>query len=100
MSDQIIDTGPAGGLIFSYIWVNEDLLSKHVAPRKYGRVEIDYGGDKLATGILLNATQAVNQDGEEVEGAWELNISVSYVWSQQIAAKIQKDGELNVRVLS
>lgn len=98
MTDEI-NTGPTGGLLFQYIWVNEDPLSKHIAPRRYGRLEIDYGGDELAVGILMNALPAINDEGP-VEGAWELTVSVRPDYAQAVAAKIRESGEVNVRVLS
>jgi hypothetical protein len=99
-ADGIVDTGLGGGTMFEFAWESDDPLSKHIAPLKYSRVDIDFGGDALAQGVIMGVEQAVHQETqEEVDGTWILKIAVGGKYSMAVAAAVA-GGNVAIRVLS
>lgn len=94
-----LDTGAGGGTIIEFAWSSDDPLSGNLAPAKYARADIDYGGDGLASGVILKSAPARDKEtNDEVDGVFILSISVGAPHARPLAAAISDGYEIGVRV--
>lgn len=86
------DTGPGGGLLFGFRYV-PDPLAAVKRPYQYQRAEIDYGGSRLAEGVVAKKPEEI-EDGS----GWDIMIAVGPESAVEVTRAVGR-GEIGIRLL-
>lgn len=89
-------------VVFDFVWHSDDPLGGKVAPLRYGRVEVDFGGDHLAEGVIAHVGEFRDgASGKLLPGIYVLRITVPPPDAELVKAALDRDeNALAVRVHS
>lgn len=90
------ETYAPGTTVFDFVWKSDDELGGKVAPLRYGRVDVDFGGDHLAEGVIAHVGV-----GRVVDGVYVLRIAIPPPDAELVRVALKRDrNALAVRVYS